>query len=194
MTAASTSGPKIAMSGTELFRRGLAAHQCGQLQDAAEMYRQALRISPKHADSSHLLGVVAYQSGQAGVAIEHIRRAIALDPAQAHYHFNLGLSLFAIDRTDEAIGAFDAALCLRADYPEYITILVMRSSNKDVCGKRRSAIAGHSGIVPIMLRHTTILEIACAILGNPIVRRQRFAGPCGSRRTPRKCTITSAWR
>jgi tetratricopeptide (TPR) repeat protein len=118
MTAASTSGPKIAMSGTELFRRGLAAHQCGQLQDAAEMYRQALRISPKHADSSHLLGVVAYQSGQAGVAIEHIRRAIALDPAQAHYHFNLGLSLFAIDRTDEAIGAFDAALCLRADYPE----------------------------------------------------------------------------
>jgi tetratricopeptide (TPR) repeat protein len=110
--------PASIMSVPELFQRGLAAHQCGQLRAAAEIYRQVLRLAPGHADSSHLLGVVAHQSGQGAVAVEHITRAIGLDPEQAHYHYNLGLALLVVGRVDDAVATFDAALRLRPDYPE----------------------------------------------------------------------------
>jgi tetratricopeptide (TPR) repeat protein len=130
MVAGSTAVPGTLMSSedlfqrrrsaaaADLFQRGLAAHQCGQLQAAAEIYRQVLQLWPGHADSAHLLGVVAHQSGQGALAIEHIRHAIGLDPLQAHYHYNLGLALLATGRVDDAVVVFDAALRLRPDYPE----------------------------------------------------------------------------
>jgi tetratricopeptide (TPR) repeat protein len=118
MTQGSVVLPEVVTSHADLFRRGLAAHQCGQLDAAAQIYRQVLRIVPTHTDCLHLLGVVAHQSRQGAVAIEYIRRAIALDPGQAHYHYNLGIACHAIGRPAEAIDAFDAALRLRADYPE----------------------------------------------------------------------------
>lgn len=41
------------------FNRAFAAHQQGRLPDAAQGYREVLRLAPTHTDALHLLGVLA---------------------------------------------------------------------------------------------------------------------------------------
>ena len=49
-------------SGAEqLFQRGLALHQQGDLAGAAEFYGEAVGIDPTNPDLLHMLGVAAFQ-------------------------------------------------------------------------------------------------------------------------------------
>ena len=43
---------------------GMAHHQAGRLEQAAELYQGILARRPDHADANHLLGVVAFQRGR----------------------------------------------------------------------------------------------------------------------------------
>ena len=62
---------------SEMFARGLAHHQSGNLVEAEACYREVLRLEPDHADALHLLGVVAQQNGDYVQAEQLIRSAIA---------------------------------------------------------------------------------------------------------------------
>jgi len=102
----------------DLFAEALRNHQAGHLAAAESLYRQILKVDPRHSDSVHLLGVIAHQVGRHNVAVDLITLAIGIDSEVAVYHCNLGSALKDSGRLDDAIAACRAALCIKPDYVE----------------------------------------------------------------------------
>ena len=99
-----------------VFAAALQYHRAGHTKEAERLYRQCLRVNPRHADSLHLLGVVAHSEGRHAQAIDLIGGAIAINGAEAPYHSNLGTSLWKSGQLDAAIASYRRALELRPDY------------------------------------------------------------------------------
>src|SRR5271156_1777052 len=66
-----------------VLAEGVALHEAGRLDAAAEIYRRILEIKPDHFDSLHLLGVIFYQCGHHAKALRHIETALATNPDNA---------------------------------------------------------------------------------------------------------------
>jgi predicted TPR repeat methyltransferase len=99
-----------------VLQQALALHQVGDLQQAAELYRQVLARQPQHFDALHLLGVVARQSGDAQQAFELITLALELDASQAVAHCNLGAALQDLGQPEAALASYERAIRLKPDY------------------------------------------------------------------------------
>ena len=91
---------------TKLFSAALAAHQSGQLAEAAVLYDAILMRQPEHADALHLRGVVDFQSGDKQAALARIEAAIRLSRADPRYFYNLGTVLMALALPHEAAEQF----------------------------------------------------------------------------------------
>jgi protein O-GlcNAc transferase len=100
----------------ERFALALRHHQAGRLGEAEQLYREILRIEPRHADSLHFLGVMAHQVGRNDDAVALIEQAIALNDRVPPYHNNLGNALKALGKLEAAAVAYRRALALRPDY------------------------------------------------------------------------------
>jgi Flp pilus assembly protein TadD len=98
------------------LQAALEHHGAGRLQEAADLYREALRAEPANSDALHLLGVAELQLGRHESAIGLIEKAIGLDPAQAAFHNNLGEAHRALGRIADAERCYRAALALDADF------------------------------------------------------------------------------
>lgn len=93
-------------------------HQAGRLEEAARLYDQVLKSSPRHPDALHLSGLIAYQKGQHDRAQSLIGKAIEISPENPAYSNNLGNVFFALHRFDEARALFRRATELKPDYAE----------------------------------------------------------------------------
>lgn len=96
----------------------LTQHQAGQLEQAAQLYRQIIEANPQQPDAWHLLGVAYCQVGQHAYAIEHIQQAIALSPNQAAYYNNLGVAYQGIGQLARAVECFESAARIAPNYLE----------------------------------------------------------------------------
>ncbi|MEP7064080.1 MAG: DUF5672 family protein [Betaproteobacteria bacterium] len=106
-----------ASSGVDaLTRRGMAAHQRGDLDAAARDYREALAIDADAAHAAHYLGVIHYQRGEFDAALPLIERSVAQVGDEAEFHNNAGLLYAAVDRVDDAVEAYRNALARRPDH------------------------------------------------------------------------------
>lgn len=99
-----------------LFENAVRFHQSGQLGQAEQLYREVLRLEPRHFDALHLLGLIARHAGHLGAAEELIRRAIAENGRDASFHSNLGNILQELGKADEAETAFAQAIRLAPDF------------------------------------------------------------------------------
>jgi Flp pilus assembly protein TadD len=100
----------------DLVRRGMAAHQRGDLDAAARDYRDALASMPEHPHALHYLGVVEYQQGRPAAALAPLERAAAQVPHEPEFHNNLGLVHAALDRNADAIASYRRAIALKPDH------------------------------------------------------------------------------
>lgn len=98
------------------LRDGLARQQAGDLDGAADCFRQVLADQPDHVQALGLLGTVRLQAGRAGEAAEAFERLTRLAPENADGHHCLGLSLGMVGRAAEAEACFRRALSCRADH------------------------------------------------------------------------------
>jgi predicted O-linked N-acetylglucosamine transferase (SPINDLY family) len=97
----------------ELMKLGLAHHEAGRIQRAAEVYQQILALAAGHAGALHYAGLAAHQQGQHETAIALMTRAIEREPASATYHLNLGQVLETSDgQHDRAIDCYRQAIAL----------------------------------------------------------------------------------
>ncbi|WP_052293729.1 tetratricopeptide repeat protein [Azospirillum sp. B510] len=95
-----------------LLTRAVTHHQNGQLAEAATLYDQVLKRSPRQADALHLSGLIKAQTGALAEGIERIRQAVKADPRQPLFQTNLGRLLEAAERWEEAATAFRSAALL----------------------------------------------------------------------------------
>ena len=74
----------------DLFHRGLAAHQAGQIDDAIRLYSASLRQNPDQPDVWNNLGVALRRSKRFDAALIAYRRAADLRPGNAGLWSNMG--------------------------------------------------------------------------------------------------------
>jgi Flp pilus assembly protein TadD len=94
----------------ELFAKGVAFHQAGDLLGAIDAYEGALRITPWRLDARSNLAVALVKLGRHDEAIEQYRKALETDPGQVAIRFNLGLALYKSARIEEAAAEFEGVL------------------------------------------------------------------------------------
>jgi len=102
----------------EALAAAVSLHQQGRLAEAVAIYREVLRVAPRHAGCLHLLGLALYQQGSAAAGEPMIRESTQLEPGNAVAHNSHGAALLALGRHAEALAAFDRAVQLRPDYAE----------------------------------------------------------------------------
>jgi tetratricopeptide (TPR) repeat protein len=111
-------GPTPEATAADLFIDGLKLHQAGRLVEAAALYQRTLTTRPGHPDALHLLGVIAIQTGRHELSVQLIELAIQQDASNPLYYSNLGLSLQALNRLEEALENYDHALTVHPQYAE----------------------------------------------------------------------------
>ena len=99
-----------AVTPTALLIRAVAAHQAGDVDTAAQLYRDILEIVPHHADALHLLGLIDFHNGDKIAAIARIEAAILQSRADPRYFYNLGTVLSASGRPHDAAIQFRIAV------------------------------------------------------------------------------------
>lgn len=102
----------------QTLQTAIAHHRAGELDKAEGLYRDIVRIDPRHADALHLLGLAAHQRKKSDTAVDLIARAIAVNDNFAPYHSNLGVAHRALGEFPEAIASFQTAARLDANYAD----------------------------------------------------------------------------
>ncbi|NNF15226.1 MAG: tetratricopeptide repeat protein [Gammaproteobacteria bacterium] len=85
-------------------------HSSGNLEQADELYQQALIGDPHNAVALHWRGVIALQTGQLDTAAMNISRALEHSPNYIEARVNLGNVYQAQGKLQEAIACFQTAL------------------------------------------------------------------------------------
>jgi tetratricopeptide (TPR) repeat protein len=88
---------------------GIAAAECGMLDDALGHFRRALREKPGFVDASYNLGKTLVKIGDLKGAHDAYRRALAFDARHPGLRKNLAWVLRELSRLDEAIALLEVA-------------------------------------------------------------------------------------
>jgi predicted Zn-dependent protease len=85
---------------------------------AAEQAGEILKAVPGHPMATLLLGVARRTAGDTGAALETLQPLAAAQPSSAATHYELGITLAAVDRRADALAALRRAVALRPDLPD----------------------------------------------------------------------------
>src|SRR5918994_3692350 len=94
------------------FELGNVLRELERFAEAADWYRKAIELCPRHAPSLTNLGLCLEHLGDSAKARSCFRQAIVAKPDFAEAHFNLGVNLQSEGRFDEAMAAHERALAL----------------------------------------------------------------------------------
>jgi len=94
---------------------GLTYDALGQDDRAVTVFRDLLRSHPEHAPSYVKLGSILLRRHDYGEAQQDLERAILLDPGSVQAHYQLGLLLRRLGRTDESENQFAESRKLEAE-------------------------------------------------------------------------------
>ena len=97
--------------------RGVALHQEGRYNEAAESYRHALEADARYAIAHNNLAVALYHSGDREAAVEAFRAALDANPSFAKARLNLALLLNKGRRFQLALEAYRQVLSSEPENP-----------------------------------------------------------------------------
>jgi Flp pilus assembly protein TadD len=95
---------------------GTVLGSAGRAREAADAFRQVLRLQPGNASALVNLGGALRRTGQHEAAVEAYRQALAAQPRLAAAHFGLGITLAAQGHLEQAEAAFRSASTLQPDH------------------------------------------------------------------------------
>ena len=87
----------------------------GRTTEAAEHFREAVRIEPNFPEANRNLGVALAAQGKVPEAVAYLQTAIRYRPDFVEAHRDLGDALFALRRNAEALRAYADAVRLQRD-------------------------------------------------------------------------------
>jgi predicted O-linked N-acetylglucosamine transferase (SPINDLY family) len=133
------------------MRRSAATfHAKGQLNQAAEAYREVLAAFPDDPQTLLLLGVVQGQQGDFGLAVETMQKVLRLDPAHGIARVTLGRALRGLGKIDEALVEFDQVL---AHSPADKEALFAKASTLLEHGRPAEAVTVYDRLVEVDPKH-----------------------------------------
>lgn len=100
----------------QLLEDATEHHRAGRFGEARGRYRQVLAQAPAHALALYRSGLLELQDGQPAAALPLLERATAAVADDPRFHFVQGQALQALQRFDEAIAAYQAALDLQPEF------------------------------------------------------------------------------
>ncbi|WP_367849715.1 tetratricopeptide repeat protein [Rhodoferax sp. WC2427] len=106
------------MSVTDTLIRAIGLQNERQPEAASELFNEVLAVDEHNAAALYSLAVIVMQAGDAAGALALSARGLQHNPQFAPLHYVHGAVLQALDRRDEALQSFDAALALQPDYVE----------------------------------------------------------------------------
>jgi len=101
----------------------LAQFKSGRFGDAEELALSIIKKFPKHPLAWKVTGILVGQSGRSLDALSFSKMSVQLEPNDAEGHNNLGVHLHALDKLEEARGAFISALAITPNYAEALNNL-----------------------------------------------------------------------
>ena len=97
---------------SEALQMAQKYEQAGNVDAAAQIYRQILSSDPQQKEALHYLGCLVHKQGRLQEAIDLYQRAIAIDPRYVDVYNNLALALATVKQLPTAIEYYDRALLL----------------------------------------------------------------------------------
>ena len=95
---------------TDLFARAVQHHRAGELAKAEQLYRHILNDHPEHTAAASNLGLILAGRGNLLQAEKLYRQALTIYPEFGDAHLNLGRLYTRLNKVNEAIASFKAAL------------------------------------------------------------------------------------
>ena len=144
----------------------------GQLEQAALQCVNLARQQPTNADPLYLLGVIRDSQGRAGEARDCFKgfvdrkRVVAAERRTFEDHRNIGIALVSLQRYDEAIESFQAALALRPRDAD-----LLRSLGIALATARRFDVAAASFAKALAIRPD--VNVHC-LLGDALRHLRRY--------------------
>lgn len=108
-----------------LIAEGNRAEDSGKLQQACELYRQAVALAPQYPKAHVNLGIALEAMGDSPAAIRAYEQALAIDPAHPAANYNLGKLLHAHRDLLRAESLLTRALQSRPDFPDARIVLAL---------------------------------------------------------------------
>jgi uncharacterized protein (TIGR02466 family) len=97
---------------------GVSLEAQKKFKEAADSYRNILKIQPQFAEMQFNLGSVLYQMGDSEGAILNYQKAIQIKPDLVVAYFNLGIAYQSQSQFDKALGAYKKAIELEPGFYE----------------------------------------------------------------------------
>lgn len=97
-------------------------HQAGNLAEAERIYRKILDIEPRHFDVRYLLGAIFLQQRRYHEAEQQIRFAVEIRPDVPAAHYNRGLALARLERTQDALASLENCIGLEPDHRQALAL------------------------------------------------------------------------
>ena len=93
-------------------------YQAGQFSNAEKLALSIIENSPKHLLGWKVLGAIYGQTGRGFDSLKANQKAVEINPQDAESYYNLGVSLQALDRLDEAKESYNQAIAFQFDFSE----------------------------------------------------------------------------
>lgn len=115
LSVAAKAQPLLEKAGYELeaenfYLQGIASHDNGQLELAANYYSQAVNADPRHTKALYNLALVQYDLGNFGESASALEKLFAATPADKGAYELYGLALYQLGHYDRAIASYEMAL------------------------------------------------------------------------------------
>lgn len=102
-----------------------ALHRAGQLDLAADNFREALALKPDYVIAHNNYGMLLRDQGKLKEAVTHWEKALEFEPRHPNAHANLGVSRMTQGDFDRAIEHFQIVLQVNPDFPNIHFLLGM---------------------------------------------------------------------
>ena len=106
------------MNAQTLLSRAIPLHQAGKLDEAAELYRQAIAADRDNFHAHYLLAALFYQQQRVADALAEVDTALAINPAAAEAVMLRGVLARAMGEHREAVARLEKAVALNPRYGE----------------------------------------------------------------------------
>ena len=93
----------------QALKKGIEAHQAGQVTEADRYYTAILKAKPKHPDANHNMGVLAVGIGKVQEALPFFKTALEVNSNITQFWLSYIDALIKLERLDDAKAVFDEA-------------------------------------------------------------------------------------